>query len=169
VVPPNVQWGINAKATDRVEIGFDCRLWLYSLFKREVITPIYDPREPGAAPFTAAQLSEDKGYTTSYQVSLGVLVRPVVRRRSLELMAGVGFDKSPVPDRTFSLDNPSLDQAFGSVGVRDFVGGHWRIGVAYMLSALLPRNITTSETTPPTNVRMHAWEHQPTFEIAYVR
>jgi long-subunit fatty acid transport protein len=169
VVPPNVQFGINVTPTPRVEIGFDCRLWLYTLFKREVITPIYDPKEAGAEPLTEAQLSEDKGYSTSYQLNLGLLVRPIKKRRSFEVMAGVGFDKSPVPDRTFSLDNPSLDQAYASIGLRDFVGGHWRIGIAYMFAAQLPRDITTSQTSPPTNVRISAWEHQPTVEIAYVR
>jgi long-subunit fatty acid transport protein len=169
VVPPNVQWGINVKPTDRVEIGFDCRLWLYSLFKREVITPIYDPNEKGTEPLSEAQLSEDKGYTTSWQLNLGVLFRPMKRRRSLEVMAGVGYDKSPVPDRTFSLDNPALDQAYASVGVRDLIGGHWRIGIAYMFAAQLPRDIKNSETSPPTNIRIYAWEHQPTFEVAYVR
>jgi long-subunit fatty acid transport protein len=169
VVPPNVQWGLNVAPTDRVEIGFDCRLWLYSLFKREVITPIYDPTEPGGEPLSEAQLSEDKGYTTSYQVNLGVLFRPLRKRRGLELMAGVGFDKSPVPDRTFSLDNPSLDQAYAAFGVRDLIAHHWRLGISYMFAALLRRDITNSETSPPTNVRIQAWQHQPMFEIAYVR
>jgi long-subunit fatty acid transport protein len=169
VVPPNVQFGVNVTATDRVELGFDCRLWLYSLFKREVITPIYGPNDKGTEPLTEAQLSEDKGYQTSYQLNLGVLFRPLGKRRSLELMAGVGFDKSPVPDRTFSLDNPALDQAYGSIGVRDLIRKHWRVGIAYMLAAQLPRDITNSQTSPPTNVRIRAWEHQPTFEIAYVR
>ncbi len=169
VVPPNVQWGINVSPTDRVELGFDCRLWLYSLFKREVITPIYDPKEPGIVPLTEAQLSEDKGYETSWQLNLGVLVRPMKKRRSLEIMGGVGFDKSPVPDRTFSLDNPSLDQAYAAIGLRDFVARHWRIGVAYMFAAQLARDITNSETSPPTNVRLRAWAHQPTFEVTYVR
>jgi long-subunit fatty acid transport protein len=169
VVPPNVQWGMNLTPSDRVEIGFDCRLWLYSLFKKEVVTPIYDPNEPGAEPLTEAQLSEDKNYTTSYQVNFGVLFRPLKRRRSLEIMAGVGFDKSPVPDSTFSLDNPSLDQAYFGVGVREVLGRHWRIGVAYMFAAQLERNITNSQTSPPTNARIKAWEHQPTFEIAYIR
>jgi long-chain fatty acid transport protein len=169
VVPPNVQWGMNLTPSDRVEIGFDCRLWLYSLFKKEIVNPIYDPNEPGAEPLTEAQLSENKDYTTSYQVNFGILFRPVKKRRSLEIMAGVGFDRSPVPDRTFSLDNPSLDQAYAAVGVRDLVGRHWRIGVSYMFAALLARDITNSQTSPATNVRIHAWEHQPTFEIAYIR
>jgi long-subunit fatty acid transport protein len=169
VVPPNVQWGINVTPTPRVEIGFDCRLWLYSLFKREVITPIYDPKEPGIIPLTEAQLSEDKGYTTSWQLNLGVLYRPMKKRRSLEIMGGIGYDKSPVPDQTFSLDNPSLDQAYAAIGLRDFIAKHWRIGVAYMFAAQLGRDIRSSQTSPPTNVRLQAWEHQPTFEVTYLR
>jgi long-subunit fatty acid transport protein len=169
VVPPNVQWGLNLTPREWIEIGFDCRLWLYSLFKRQVVTPIYDPKEPGAEPLTEASLSQDKGYSTSWQVSFGVLVRPLARRRGLELMAGIGFDKSPVPDATFTLDNPALDQLYAAVGVRDRLTPHWRLGLSYMFVALSPRDITTSETSPPTNVRISGWGHQPMVELVYER
>jgi long-subunit fatty acid transport protein len=165
-IPPTVQWGVNLKPRDWIEVGLDARLWLYHLFDQQKITPIYEPG-PGTEPLTEAGLSKPKHYSDSWQLCLGLLLRPLERHRSLELMGGVGFDKSPVPDETFSLDSPSLDQIFGSLGVREVVKEHFRIGASYVFTYYMPRNITNSQTWPPTNARVSGMSHLPTVEVTY--
>src|SRR5262245_1297772 len=118
-------------------------------------------------PLSEAALTKDKGYSTSYQLNLGMLVRPLRSRPSLELMIGIGWDKSPVPDRSFALDSPSYDQIFGAVGFRERLGRSVRIGLGYSVTAFLQRDIRTSETSPPTNVRSSAIGHAPSLEVSY--
>jgi long-subunit fatty acid transport protein len=169
-IPPTIQTGINIKASDWVEVGFDFRTWLYSLYNKENITPIYGP-EPGTPPpsLSADKLSKYKHYSNSYQACIGALVRPLRNHRQLEVMGGMGYDTSPIPDEAFSLDSPSMDQWFIGVGFRELIKGHWRVGASYEWTYYIPRNITTSMTSPPTNVRVNAIAHIPTFEISYIR
>ena len=164
-IPPALMAGVNLTPTDWLEIGLDVRWWFYSIFEEQKMVPHYDGSEPGSEPLTAEDLSKDKRYSDSFEVALGVLVRPVASYRGLELMAGVAFDRSPVPDETFSIDNPSMNQAIGSLGVRTTVGEHVQVGVAYMLINYLERNVTTSESSPPVNVRVRGRSHIPTFEV----
>lgn len=163
-IPPAFGLGASLRPTDRIELALDFRLWLYSVFERQAMIPRYDPNESGTEPMTEESLSKDKHYSQSYELAAGVLVRPLKDRGLLELMAGVAFDKSPVPDETFSIDNPSMNQLIFSLGVRMRLGGHWRVGAAYMLINYLEREIPTSQSSPPVNVRISGTSHIPTFE-----
>jgi len=164
-IPPVVQFGVNLEPVPWLEVGFDVRWWFYSVFQEQAMTPIYDPDTEGEEPLSADGLSRDKDYSDSFEVALGVLVRPLTAWRELELMAGVAFDKSPVPDKTFSIDNPSMNQAIVSGGFRTRLGEHLQVGVAYMLINYLERDITTSESSPPVNVRVCGRSHIPTVEV----
>jgi long-subunit fatty acid transport protein len=164
-IPPAFGVGASLRPSDYVEVALDFRLWLYSVFERQAMIPRYDPNEQGTEPMTEASLSKDKRYGQSYEVAAGVLVRPLRGRRLLELMAGIAFDKSPVPDETFSIDNPSMNQLVISLGARALLANRWRLGVAYMLINYLERNILTSASSPPVNVRISGTSHIPTFEL----
>jgi long-subunit fatty acid transport protein len=167
-IPPALMGGVSFRPTPWLEIGLDYRLWLYTLYKTQHITPIYDPSDPHKEPLTEASLSKDKDYGNSWELALGVLLRPFRRHREVELMAGVGFDKSPVPDRTFSIDMPSMNQLLFTLGSRARLGRHWRVGVAYMLIGYLKRTVTDSITSPPTNGSIWAVGHIPTLEAEYL-
>jgi long-subunit fatty acid transport protein len=168
-IPHALMWGVNFRPTSWLEVGLDYRLWLYNLYKEQRITPHYDPAEPGKEPITADSLSRDKRYSVSWELATGVLVRPFRRLPTLELMAGVSYDQSPIPDETFTLDNPSLSQVLSSIGVRWLVGRHWRLCATYMVDVYLERDVKTSQTSPPTNARGRGLAHLPGLELEYIR
>ncbi|MCA9670532.1 MAG: outer membrane protein transport protein [Myxococcales bacterium] len=168
-IPHTLQWGVAVKPTRWLEIGVDYRLWLYNFFEKQIISPRYDADEPGQEPLTEAQLSRDKNYSVSYELGIGFLVRPLpTRRPDLELMAGVSYDKSPIPDETFTLDNPSLDLIQIGSGVRMTLFRHWRVALTYMVLVYLQRDVTTSQTSPPTNARGRGVAHLPGVEVEYL-
>ncbi len=163
-IPPTLTAGTSVHPTSWLELGLDVRLWLYSIYDKQAIRPIYAAGE-GKEPMTEESLSHDKDYSNSYEVALGVLVRPLTVWPSLELMGGVAYDRSPVPDETFSIDNPSMNQAIVSAGVRAGIGDRWKVGAAYMMINYLERDITTSTSNPPVNVRIRGTSHIPTLEV----
>ena len=97
-----------------------------------------------------------------------MLVRPLSSYRVLELMMGTFYDQSPIPDETFTMDNPSLSQIALSWGVRTTLAHHWRVAASYMVIWYLQRDVTTSETSPPTNARGKGIAHIPGLELEYV-
>lgn len=166
-IPPSLAGGINVALGPAVELGLDLRFWLYNLYDRQTITPVYDDDEAGEPAITEEMLSRDKDYHLSYQVSAGVLVRPFTRWRQVELMTGAGYDQSPIPDETLTLDNPSLSQVKLTWGLRWQIDGHVRVSASYLLVIYIPRDITTSQTRPPTNVRGGGFSHSPALAVTY--
>jgi long-subunit fatty acid transport protein len=164
-IPPALMAGVNLALGTRVELGLDARFWLYNLYDRQTIRPIFNPDEPGSEPITEATLSRDKHYELSYQLTAGVLVRPFARLPGLELMLGTGYDRSPIPDETLTIDNPSLSQVKFTTGVRWQIDPRWRVSATYMLVVYIPRDITTSQTRPPTNIRGAGTSHSPALAV----
>ena len=166
-IPPALNVGLNLSPTWWLELGVDLRWWFYSLYEEQKMIPIYDPDIEGKEPLTEEALSKDKRYSDSWEIAVGVLVRPLASYRGLELMAGCGFDKSPVPDETFSIDNPSMNQLVFSFGVRALLWERLRVGAGYLIDFYLRRDITTNESNPPVNVRVQAISHIPTVDLEY--
>jgi len=167
-IPPALMAGVNLRPSEWMEIGVDFRLWLYSIFERQAMVPIYDPNQEGEEPLSAESLSKDKHYSDSWELAVGILFRPLPFYRELELMAGVAYDKTPVPDRTFSIDNPSMSQIIFSAGVRAWMFDHLRLGFAYMAINYTGRDVRTSTSNPPVNVKVDGLSHIPTLEIEYL-
>ena len=165
--PQAVGFGISVAPTPRVEIGVDVRLWLYQLYEEQKVTPVYDPDEPGKEPFTEEALSSDKRYNMSWEVAGGVLVRPFSRVPGLELMAGFSYDRSPIPDETFAMDNPNLNSLNFATGVRWAINERWRVCVSYMMFVYLERDIDNSETEPPSNGQGTGTAFLPALEAQY--
>lgn len=166
-IPQSLQMGLLFDIGERVELSADFRYWFYSLYQRQRIVPIYHPDDVGQEPFNEASLTRDKSYTDSFQITGGVLVRPTLRYRGLELMAGVGYVHSPVPDETFSLDTPLLRHVKITAGLRWRIDEHWRVALAYQANLYIPIEVTNSETTPPTNIQGSATGHVPAVELTY--
>ena len=165
VIPPSVSFGFMVDPLPWVEVGLDMRMWLYNLYEAQVITPHYSDADPGKEVISAQDLTRDKLYSLSYQVTLGALLRPFDSVPGLELMVGVGYDQSPIPDETLTLDNPSLSQLKGTLGARWQIDPKWRVSLSYMLVVYMPRDITTSQTSPPTNVRGWGMSHSPALAV----
>lgn len=164
-IPPSLVAGLNMALTPRVEVGFDVRVWLYNLYDRQTISPVFDPSEPGDEPITEDTLSRDKGYEMSYQLTAGVMLRPFRSRPEIELMGGVGYDQSPIPNETLTIDNPSLSQVKLSTGIRWQINPRWRVSATYLLVLYISRDITTSRTSPPTNIRGSGMSHSPALAV----
>ena len=158
--------GVLLRPAPWLDIGFDCRFWLYNLVRTQRVVPIYAEGE-GKEPMTEASLSKVKNYHFTYQLSLGAAAR-LWGDLPLELMAGINFDMSPVPDYTFSLDNPSMNILSPTMGVRWLMFDHWRVTVSYQVFFYLGRDITDSITRPPTNVQGSGLNHQPGVEVEYL-
>jgi long-subunit fatty acid transport protein len=167
-IPHALIGGINLAPCWWLEIGVDLRLWFYNFFKRQEIVPVYASDVPRADQlFTRESLSSKKNYGLSWELALGVLIRPLRWYRSLELMSGMFYDRSPTPDETFSLDNPALSQLSAAVGGRVRLSDRWRVTLTYMVLFYLAREIRTSTTSPPTNVRGGGTNHMPGLELEY--
>jgi long-subunit fatty acid transport protein len=167
-IPPSLQAGLGFTPSPRVEIAVDDRLWFYNLYKRQVITPYYDAAQPGQEAVSQDSLSRDKNYRLSFEIGAGALVRPWRRRPDFEVMAGASFDRSPIPDETFTLDNPSLSLIQTGVGARWVMAKRWRLAATYMLFFYLGRDVRTSQTWPPTNAKGRGIAHLPGLEAECV-
>lgn len=164
-IPHALQGGLNLAPRPWLEVGFDVRLWLYNLITSQALVPVYDPSAPGKEPLTEEGLSRDKDYHLSYQVALGLLVRPLAVDPSLELMTGAAYDRSPTPGTSFTLDNPALSHVKLTVGARWMPRPWLRLSLSYFLNIALARDIRGSETNPPTNVRGKGYSHSPGLEV----
>ena len=158
--------GVLLRPAPWLDVAFDCRFWLYNLVRTQSIVPLYEPGK-GNEPMTEESLSKTKNYHFTYQLSLGVAVRPW-EAIDVEFMAGLSFDMSPVPDATFSLDNPSMNLLAPAVGVRWVMFEHWRVALSYQVLFYLERDITNSITRPPTNVQGSGLNHMPGLEVEYL-
>ena len=163
-IPHTLGAGVMLHLAPWLSVGFDCRFWLYNLVEQQRIAPIYADG-PGKEPMTEASMSKVKLYNMSYQLSWGVSARPLASRPDLELMAGFIYDMSPVPDTTFSLDNPSMNYVAPACGVRMVLASRWRITLSYMLLFYLERDVTDSRTNPPTNVVGSGTNHLPGVDL----
>lgn len=166
-IPHALFFGAMVSLGPQVELGVDARFWFYNAFSTQTIRPIYDPDEAGTEPLTEESLSKDKHYKLSWQVTGGVLVRPIASYPRLELMAGGGYDQSPIPDQTLTLDNPNMSHAKLTLGVRWRPGDSWSVAATYLLNVYTPRDIRDSQTSPPTNVQISSHSHSPALSLGY--
>jgi long-subunit fatty acid transport protein len=166
-IPPTFRAGVNFAPLWWFELGVDFSLNAYSLSKKETMRPYYDPNTPGEEPLTEESLSKTTDYNDAWDICAGVLVRPLKRFRSLELMAGFSYYRSPVPDEWFTIDNPSMNQRIISFGARAMITDSLRVGASYMLTLYEGRDVTTSRSSPPANVRISGRMHLPTVEVEY--
>lgn len=167
-IPPFLSAGVNVHFWGRFEVGFDCRVWFYNVYETQVLEPIYAPGGTGKPAITKEGLSQEKDYSASYDLSLGFLVRPFESLPEIEFLAGAGFDKSPVPDERFTIDNPSMDNWRVAGGARWSPPDGFRIALTYVYMGYIERNVTTSKTSPPLNARGRGSNQFPRLEIEYV-
>ncbi|MBI5502558.1 MAG: outer membrane protein transport protein [Deltaproteobacteria bacterium] len=163
-IPPAIGVGLRVVPVPWMELGLDARFWLYQLYGEQRVTPVYPPGSTGVRPLSAESLSQPKDDDVSFEIALGALFRPP-GLAELELMVGAGFDLSPVPDETFSLDNPAPSTVLLSTGARWRIDEHWRVALGYIFMIYVPRDIRTSRLSPPANVAGGGYNHMPSVEI----
>jgi long-subunit fatty acid transport protein len=166
-VPHTLQLGASVTPLSWLEVGSDLRMWFYQLIESMPLVPIYDPAEPGTPAIDEDALTEDPFYRLSYELAFGAVVRPLKRMPNLELMVGFSYDRSPIPDPTFNLSNPSMSSVNFACGVRWAATPRLRVTASYTQYRYLGRNVVNSITSPPTNGTGTGVAHLPGLELQY--
>lgn len=144
-IPLTLRAGFNWEFAPDFELGADVYWWRYSIFQ-EQRSKLKDP-VMGISEFV-----DPKDYDDSWNWCVGLLYRVIP---SLEVMIGYQEDYTPIPNRTFTLENPSRDQRGISVGLRWQVSDRVRIGAAYIRNWFKGPNVQDSVSTPPSNGKGH--------------
>lgn len=154
-IPFELKAGFNWEIVEDFELGADIYWWHYQTFQeqRSVLSkPIM-----GLTSFT-----DPKNYSNSWAWNIGVMYRVLPE---LELMAGWQMDFTPIPSRTYTLDNPSTDQKGVSLGLRWQVSENVRIGVAMVRNWFDMIDVQDSQATPPANGKGHGSNFEFGFDI----
>jgi len=85
----------------------------------------------------------------------------------LEFMVGYQEDYTPIPDETYTLDNPSRDQRGISFGVRWRPLPRHRFGLAIVRNWFDLVDVQTSMSTPPANAKGHATNFEVGFDYTF--
>lgn len=156
-IPFTLRAGVNWAFHPKFEIGADVRYWHYQVFQEQRST-LSDPIA-GMNEFV-----DPKNYGNSWNLCLGLLYRihPVV-----ELMAGYQMDFTPIPEQTYTLDNPSRDQLGITGGIRWEVVPSHRIGLYGLRNWIDAVDVQTSISTPPSNTKGHGTTSEIGFEYIW--
>lgn len=144
-IPLTLRAGFNWEFVKDFEIGADIYWWRYSVFQ-EQRTVLNEP-VMGIGAFI-----DPKAYDDSWNWCVGLLYRVIPE---LEVMIGYQEDYTPIPNRTFTLENPSRDQRGISLGIRWQVTEKVRIGAAYVRNWFTNPDVQDSISIPPSNGKGH--------------
>lgn len=147
-VPAGLSFGVNWAILDELELAFDLRWWFYSVFEQQNLYHDIDLEILGE-PALPNPMVTPKDYGDSWTFSLGALGRPF--SVPLELMAGWTYDISPAPNKTKSLDSPTVDLTGLSLGARYTLADTWRLSLTYYHYWYLKDVIDDSILAPPQN------------------
>jgi long-subunit fatty acid transport protein len=142
VIPWTLQGGVNWDVSRFVEVGAELRYYFYREF--------HEQRTEVKGIGLLSELVTPKNYRDSLQVSGGVKVK-LPPLPSLELMAGMHFDRTPAPDETVSAEQPSFNHLGLHTGARFQATRRLRLSFTYARYFYLERRTSGSLTTPPSN------------------
>jgi long-subunit fatty acid transport protein len=144
LLPWTFSAGANYDVHPNIEIGSEFRYWLYRQYDEQ------NTRIMGT--FLVRELTTQKDYHDSWQISGGVRVHGLAKAPGLELMLGGHKDTTPAPTKSLTLDSPTFSHVGLHSGVR-YERGRTRIGLTYLHYWYDVPVITDSMTGPPSNVR----------------
>lgn len=151
-IPASVRVGINWRISPRLESGLDYSWWNYSIFQYQKIE--YGPFKEKLPKLYSN--SANIGWGLEYKYSTLWTFR-----------WGAYLDQSPIPDKTFSVDNPTSDIRGVGFGVDHRLGANTLLSFGYLLTAYVDRDVKNSITEPKTNVKSHAILHEIAFGFDY--
>lgn len=158
LIPFELKAGFNWEPLDWFEIGMDIYYWHYQSLQ-EQSTHLKEPLLG-----LIQDLPDQKNYRNSWAWNIGMMFRPV---RSVDLMLGYQMDFTPIPEQTYTLDNPSTDQKGISMGLRWRIDDRWRVGLAYVHNWFNLVNVQRSVSKPPSNGKGHGANNEFAFEFSY--
>ena len=157
VIPFTLRFGFNWEFAPNFQIAADVYWWHYEVFQeqRMVLDEPYQGIEEMVTP---------KNYGDSWNWCVGLLYRVLP---TLEVMIGYQEDYTPIPDKTFTLDNPSRDQRGISIGLRWQITEDVRVGVAYVRNWFKLPDVQESIAEPPANIKGHGGNDEFGFEVLW--
>ncbi|MCA9673041.1 MAG: outer membrane protein transport protein [Myxococcales bacterium] len=143
--PWSLHLGANVDVFSWLELGLELRYWFYSQFveQRTEVTGIS----------LLDELLTPKNYHDSIQASGGVRISPPFVP-GLEVMLGMHYDRTPAPDNTLSIEQPTFNHWGFHSGLRYRINSRFRVSVTYAHYIYVER--TTDKTllkNPPSNYR----------------
>jgi len=141
LVPQCLRLGFLFQVTPKVGIALDGAWWDYSKYKEQKITT-----KPDLSAFY--DLTSQKNYDDSYHLDLGAKWQ---RTSDTAYMAGLQYDKSPIPDEAYAFENPASDLYGYSLGVRHRLTENLTGTVAWVNNYYEKKNIDNVNYVP--NIR----------------
>lgn len=157
VIPFTLRAGLNWRFAPDFEWGADIYYWHYQVLQEQ--RTVLDEPIMGMTGFV-----DPKDFGNSWSWNTGLMYHVL---DNVEVMVGWQMDFSPIPDRTFSLDNASRDQNGLSLGARWALDEHWRVGAAFVRNWVSVINVQDSIGTPPTNAKGFAANSEFGFDVNY--
>lgn len=142
-IPFTIRAGLNYELTEDFEVGADIRYYHYQVFQ-EQRTDLDEPIMGIDA------LVDPKNYTNAWNWSIGILYHVT---DTVEFMSGYQEDYTPIPTRTFSLDNPSRDQKGVGLGLRWQATEGSRFGIAFVRNWFDLVDVQDNIANPPANAK----------------
>jgi len=147
-IPAGLNLGVNFAVMDELELAVDFRYWFYQVFEEQKIYHDIGIEILGE-PAIENPMVIPKDYEGSWTISAGALARPF--EFPLELMAGWTYDHSPAPNKTKSLESPTVNLTGFALGARYTLFEMWRLSLTYYRYWYLKDEIENSILEPPQN------------------
>jgi long-chain fatty acid transport protein len=147
MTPWIIQGGLHWDLTSWLEVGAEIRYYVYHQLVEQRTELEMEPISS-----LLPELTLPKHYMDSWQASGGFKIMAPWLVEDLELMIGMIYSSSPVPDRTLSAEQPSFDRWGLHTGVRYRFNPTWRVTLSWSHYQYLDRSVRDSLTTPPSNI-----------------
>ncbi len=138
-IPMSLRLGLNYQFTPKFEMGLDISYWDYS---------VYDVQKTRTEPEMFIDLSAVKDYSDSYNIGCGFRYQWTDK---YGITGGLQYDFSPIPDKTYSLENPQSDLYGFALGMTWQYSARTNMNFAFVHNQYEHKDIDNSETFPPTN------------------
>ncbi len=156
LIPRNLRLGVQYDASDKWTLGFDVVWWDYSRYEEQRITT--DPVIP------MFDLTTEKNYSDSYQIDLGARYRISA---NTNVLAGLMYDWSPIPDESYSLESPTSDIFCYSLGVSRNLGDSLEATVAWSHNFYKDKRIDEVNYKPNIRPIGEAQMYEVAIDLAY--
>jgi len=157
VIPFTLRAGFNWEFVKDFQLGADVRMWHYQVLQEQ--RTVLSQKILGED-----EWRDPKNYANSFNWCVGLLHRVAP---DWEVMMGYQQDFTPIPEETFSLDNPSRDQQGISLGLRWQATENLRLGLAFVRNWFEIVDIQKSISEPPANAKGYGANTELGFDISW--
>jgi len=157
LVPQSLRGGLLFRISDRLDVAFDMVWWDYSRYQRQEVTT-----DPDIS--SLIDLSAEKNYSDSTHYDLGFAWH---HDEATTLMLGFQYDISPIPDESYSFENPASDLYGYSLGARRRFGSHWAATLAWVNNFYEKKDIKSVNSVPNIRPIGEGTMYELAFDVEY--